>query len=482
MRMAGVAALAVALAVIGAAAVVYVAVRADLRGQVDAALRERAASLQIAAPDPGHDGDGARFGGGGPPDAFTGRRPEPPGYTSPLPDYGGPSGYVQYVSASGRVVQPADEAGQALIPPGAAGLALARSGEGNLLADTQYAGRHLRVLTIGEGPFGALQVVRPLTEVDTEMRRVLLLLLSVGAVGVIIAALLGAGVARAALAPVSRFTRRIERLTVSPDLHERLEVQGRDELSRLARSFNTTLDALERSVRAQRHLVADASHELRTPLASVRANVQILQDAERLSPADRESLRADIISELDELTALVGDVVELARGAGSDGELEELRLDEILHGALERTRRRAPGLRLAVEAEPTLVRGDPERVNRAITNLLDNARKWSPPEAPVEVTLRDGELTIRDHGPGFEPADLPHVFDRFYRADRARGMPGSGLGLAIVRQAVDAHGGSVSAANAPGGGALLRVRFGPVPEREPARSAMPLAATAPAGA
>jgi len=248
---------------------------------------------------------------------------------------------------------------------------------------------------------------------------------------------------------------------------------GKDELARLAASFNTTLEALERSVEAQRHLIADASHELRTPIASLRANVQVLEDAHRLPEHERASLRADIISELDELTALVGDVVELARGAKPDEALDDVRLDHVVTSLVERFERRAAnGTGFDVSVEPTLVRGEPDRISRAVSNLLDNARKWSPAGGRIEVELEDGTLSVRDHGPGFDAADLPHVFERFYRAEQARALPGSGLGLAIVRQAAEAHGGHVAAANAAGGGALLQVGFGPslpmAPEPEPA--------------
>jgi two-component system, OmpR family, sensor histidine kinase MprB len=260
---------------------------------------------------------------------------------------------------------------------------------------------------------------------------------------------------------VARFTRRTEELAADPDPSERIEVRGHDELARLARSFNSTLDALERSVEAQRGLVADASHELRTPVASLRANIQTLEDAERLPEADRAALRDDIIQELDELTALVADIVELARGAKPGEAIDDVRLDEIVAAVVERARARAGDqLEFSAVVEPTLVRGEPGRIQRAISNLVDNAIKWSPPGAAVELRLAGGELTVRDHGPGFADADLPHVFERFYRARDARGMPGSGLGLAIVRQAAEAHGGAASAANAPGGGALMRVSFG----------------------
>jgi two-component system, OmpR family, sensor histidine kinase MprB len=277
----------------------------------------------------------------------------------------------------------------------------------------------------------------------------------------VLAALLGALVARTALAPIARFTRRTETLRGNLDLSRRLEVSGRDELGRLAESFNGTLDALERSVQAQRHLVADASHELRTPISSLRANIQILGEADRLPAHEQASLREDIVEELDELTALVSDVVELARGAAAEGPADDVRLDELVHGAVQSARRRGD-VRFELEIEPTMVSGQADRISRAVSNLVDNARKWSPEGAAVEITLADGVLSVRDHGPGFSEEDLPFVFDRFYRADDARKLPGSGLGLAIVRQAAEACGGFAEARNAEGGGALLRVGFGVV--------------------
>jgi two-component system sensor histidine kinase MprB len=325
------------------------------------------------------------------------------------------------------------------------------------------ASTHLRVLTEAlPRSRGAVQVARPLTEVERALRDILIVLAVVAAAGVALAAALGGFVAHAALAPIRRFTRRTEEIAGSPDPVERIAVRGDDELARLARSFNATLDALERSVEAQRHLVADASHELRTPIASLRANIQTLEDANRLPEDERAALRADVIDELDELTALVGDVVELAHGAKPGRVLDDVRVDRIVRSLAERAAgRRAADVHMRLELEPTVVRGEPERVNRAISNLLDNAVKWSPTGGVIEIALRHGTLEVRDHGPGFAESDLPHVFERFYRADGARGMLGSGLGLAIVRQAAEAHGGWVEASNAPGGGALMRIRFTP---------------------
>lgn len=483
-RIAAVAGLAVALAVLVAAISLYVAVRSDLRGEVDKSLSQRADAfvgpasvggrgtpagsfgLPVASPPPGG------FYPGGEPPPHGGVYPhqsKPPsgggddGFPSsvePAP-LGGPSGYVQFVSPDGAVHVPAGQGSSTTIPLSAADRAIARSGKGRVLSDRTVKGTQLRVLTLGTGARGAVLVARPLTEVNNELSRLLLILAIVGGVGIALAAALGALVASAALAPIARFTRRTETLAGSLDASQRLPDDGRDELARLASSFNATLDALERSVAAQRNLVADASHELRTPIASLRANIQVLGDADRLPLADQANLRADIVGELDELTRLVGDVVELARGAEPKGEPHDVSLDEIVRGAVARSQRRSDTV-FDVSLQPTIVRGEAERIDRAVSNLLDNARKWGPPQEPVEVELRDGVLTVRDHGPGFDEADLPHVFERFYRADRARKLPGSGLGLAIVRQAAEAHGGWVEAENAPAGGAVVRVGFGAV--------------------
>jgi two-component system sensor histidine kinase MprB len=214
------------------------------------------------------------------------------------------------------------------------------------------------------------------------------------------------------------------------------------------------LEALERSQRAQRRLVADASHELRTPLTSLRTNLEVLA-RNGLGDADRDHLRRDLVAQLEELTGLVGDLVELARDEEPEPPPDEdVRLDALVAAAVARARRHAPHVGFRLDAEPVLVRGVPARLDRAVANLLDNAAKYS---ATVEVRLRGGELTVRDFGPGIAPEDRAQVFDRFYRAPEARGRPGSGLGLAIVRQVAESHGGTVSAEAAPGGGALLRL-------------------------
>jgi two-component system, OmpR family, sensor histidine kinase MprB len=452
-RIAAAAGIAVALVVVIAAVAIYLAVRAELRGEVDSSLRDRASALTMRGddrPPPGDvpDGDG-RAG-----------RPGGPFPILPREPFGGPEGVAQLVLPSGHAIRRPGSRESDVLPVDAHTRAVARSGSGEFLKDERVSGTHLRVLTRGVGSRGAIQVARPLDEVDRQLDRVLLVLLLVGAAGVAIGAALAAVVARTALAPIDRFTRRTEEIAGDPDPAHRIEVTSEDELGRLARSFNTTLDSLGRSVEAQRQLVADASHELRTPIASLRANIQTLEHAERLPAAELESLRADIVAELDELTALVADIVELARGAKPGESEDEVRLDEIVESVAHRARARANGIAIDVSTEPTVVRGEPDRIQRAVSNLVDNALKWSPGDGRVEIDLAGGSLSVRDHGPGFKEADLPYVFDRFYRADNARSLPGSGLGLAIVRQAAEAHGGEVQAGNAPGGGAVVRISFG----------------------
>jgi signal transduction histidine kinase len=275
--------------------------------------------------------------------------------------------------------------------------------------------------------------------------------------GLVLAAVLGWIVARTALRPVALLTGAAERVAITRDLALRIDVDRDDELGSLARSFNTMLDALERSAKAQRRLVADASHELRSPLTALRTNVEMLVRSDGLTPQDRAELSAAAIEGLEELTALVADVVELARDEEPAVLLEDVRFDRIVERAVARATSHWPAIEFETELEPAVVHGVHDRLFRAVANLLDNAGKYSEAGSTVRIALREGVLTVRDHGAGIAAEDLPYVFDRFYRAPRARSMPGSGLGLAIVRQVVDSHGGTVTAAAATGGGTLVRL-------------------------
>jgi two-component system sensor histidine kinase MprB len=217
------------------------------------------------------------------------------------------------------------------------------------------------------------------------------------------------------------------------------------------------MGALDASVHAQRQLVADASHELRTPVTSLRTNIEILQHAPGMDGAERERLLDDVVEQIGELTLLMNDLIDLARGEERRTDVEDVRLDVIVTEAVARAQRNSPATRLQANLDPVLLSGVAARLDRAVANLIDNAIKYSPPGEPVKIDLHGDELTVRDHGHGISAEDLPHVFDRFYRGAEARGRPGSGLGLAIVRQVVAQHGGTVTAQRAPGGGTLMRV-------------------------
>lgn len=444
-RIAVASAVAVALAVVVASALVYVIAREELRAPVDEALERRAA--EIAARPLGIA------------TASDGRS-----YLAVRPEFGEARGYVQLVRADGTVLVPPRQ--ETELPVTETVLELARGGtEGTSWSDVSVDGAHLRVLAFAYGPDAAVQVARPLSEVDASLERLGLFLLLIAVSGVGIAALLGLVVSGAALAPVRRLTRAAEHVSETRDLSERIEVTGRDELSRLASSFNTMLEALEESTRAQRQLVADASHELRTPLTSLRTNIEVLASDRALPAEERGRLLTDVVEQLGEMTTLISELIELARAEQQALEPEDVRLDLVTADAVERVRRNRPQVVFDAVLAESHVRGVPAAIERAIGNLLDNAAKWSPEGATVEVRVEDGAVTVRDHGPGIADEDLPYVFDRFYRARSARGMSGSGLGLAIVRQVAEAHGGSVAAERADGGGTrmTLRLQRAPIP-------------------
>ncbi|MHB1244592.1 MAG: sensor histidine kinase [Gaiellaceae bacterium] len=431
------AAAAVAVAVVVASAVTYALVRSELLGEVDETLRSRAATLprlDLHA-DPG-GGESLSI----PPERF-----------------GGVAVFTQLARADGEAITPANTPAELPVSDRAR-----RAARGEITApfyeEATVQGTHVRVLTIPlDEPGYALQVARSLEEVDRVLRRVSRWLIALALTGIAIAAGLGLLVARAVLAPVQRLTRTAEEVSETRDLSRRIEASGTDELSRLAATFNAMLGALEDSARAQRQLVSDASHELRTPLTSLRTNIEVLTREDALPPGDRELLLRDVTEQLTEMTALIAELVELARGDQAPAEPEDVRLDLVTADAIERTRRNRPGAEFLAELEESPIRGVPATIERAVSNLLDNAAKWSPPGSEVHVSVRAGEVVVRDHGPGIDEDDLPYVFDRFYRAPAARGLPGSGLGLAIVRQVAEAHGGTVTAERAEGGGTRMRL-------------------------
>ena len=449
---------AVAAVTLAVTAVAFLVLRSDLQDQVKQELGEQSAVVYREA---GH---------------YHGHIPS--GWVPPHSDrFGVSTPYMQVVTAGGAVWAPSGGAG--LLSATAAADQVAGGRRAAYYAGATLDGVHAMVFTTPLAPGLALQLAAPLETVDDEVTSVGTTLALLSVIGVGLAALAGWAVARAGLAPVGRLAAVAEQVTATGDPARRVEVDRADELGRLAASFNTMLGALQRSLTAQRQLVSDASHELRTPLTSLRINAELLaaepgpDGKPALSGQERREVLDRVVAQVAELGQLVASLTELARDESQARPTGDVRLDEVIQAGLTGARRDWPRTRFLAELEPCVLAGHAEGLQVAIRNLLDNAAKFGPPGAQVEVSLRAGEIAVRDHGPGIAAADLPHVFDRFYRAPSARGVPGSGLGLSIVRQVAERHGGTVRAEDAPGGGTLIRLRL-------PAR-AVTSPAAAPAG-
>ncbi len=404
-------ALAIAVTVAGASLAVWIVAKHELYAQLDQTLAVQAAG-----------GDHGPFGGGA-------------------------SNRTVTVHADG------DRTGQLAIPVTARALAVAKGTADGYFTNTTIQKTRWREIVAplsGPGGGGAVISVYPLAPTAHSLARIRFWILFVGAIGIAIATGLAALVATAALRPVRRLTTAAENVAATGDLTERVAVTGSDELGRLARRFNSMLAALEESVGRQRRLVADASHELRTPLTSTRTNIDLLREG-RLPEDEARRALDDAATELAALTTLVSDLVELARGEERKLRVEEVQLDDLVGGAVERAKSRAPEATFVTSLTPTVVRADPVLLERAVLNLLDNAVKYSPPGAPIEVTVREGEVIVADHGPGVAEEDVGRIFDRFYRSAGARSKPGAGLGLAIVREAARAHGGDATVESSASG-------------------------------
>jgi two-component system, OmpR family, sensor histidine kinase MprB len=445
---------AVAIAVCAAAAGSYVAVRNELRGQVDDRLEALANGI-------GHLPPVAGVATG---EVIRSRLRELPADVAPAPLGGDGATFVQRISPSGAPSELLRA--ESPLPVTPADREIAISGEGRELVDREVGGDQVRVITAPLEGGGAIQFATSLEGVDDVLHRLRLVLILVIASGIALAAFLAWVLSRTVIAPITQLTQAAEHISQTQDLSRRIDAPGEDEVGRLARRFNAMLEtiassqaALARSVSAQRQLVADASHELRTPVASLRTDIESLLEHPELAPDERQRTLAETEARIEELTSLINDVIELGRGDEPDGRVEDVRLDEIVAGCVARMRRLAPERMIELRTEPTLVEGRPDRLGRAINNLLDNADKYSPPSEPIEVTVDNGEVRVRDRGPGIPPAEREHVFDRFYRGAGSRREPGSGLGLAIVRQVAESHGGEVSVAAPAGGGAEFRLRL-----------------------
>jgi two-component system sensor histidine kinase MprB len=452
-RLALVAAAAVAVAIVLVAGVSYLVMRGQLRGQVDDALRAQATLVQ--------QGNLRAIGNDYLPSA--------------PPSAGGPAQYAQIVAADGTPLGP--HIGDVTLPVDPGTMAVASGRSGMRLADIYVGGSHLREISVpaallvnGQPQTVAVQLARPLDPTDHTLAHLRLILFLLCAGGIALAAILGRLAARRVIAPLAEVAQTAQHIGETDDLSTRLKIHADDEVGQLAARFNAMMERLEasrseldESVRAQRQLVADASHELRTPVTSLRTNIEVLLQGGELSDEDRHRLLTDVVEQSEELTALVNDLIELARGDQPFGAAEDVRLDRIVAESVGRARRNAPGIEFVTQLEPAALEGVGERLGRAVNNLLDNATRYSPAGAKVEVVVDSSGVCVRDHGPGIDPVDLPHVFDRFFRGANTRGQQGSGLGLAIVRQVAEQHGGTVSASNAPDGGAVFRLSLPTIP-------------------
>jgi len=432
-------ALSVAVAVVVVSLAAYFAASDRLLGQVNQSLHNRAGAIENGRGLPRPDGSG-----------------ELEGVPRPRDPFGQTDTFFQVINSGGNVVA-APSGQQGKIPVSDQDIAVASGTHGAYMRDVTSGDLHMRVLTSPGQPGEAVQIARSLNEVDASLSDLRNILFAVSGGGVLLAAIVGLIVAQRSLRPVAKLTAAAEHVAETQNLEARIEVRRNDEIGRLATSFNEMLQALHESRLQQRQLVTDASHELRTPLTSLRTNIEVLARAGDLTDVERRELLRDVTFELEELTKVVTELVELASDARTEAQAhEDVRLDQLAASIVERFSRRS-GLNIELRAQPTLVVGNYGLLERAAGNLLDNACKWSPPGGTVEVTVADGVLSVRDYGPGISDVDRPHVFDRFYRADAARAKPGSGLGLAIVKQIVEAHDGAVTIEAAPGGGTIASI-------------------------
>jgi two-component system sensor histidine kinase MprB len=380
--------------------------------------------------------------------------------------------------AGGVVVEAVDAQGRVLRTPGNAPDLLVEKGDLQAAGATGETVRRTGVATDGvrfvvvvvplPGTGHALLVGRPLAPVMAILEVQRLVLLVISGAGVLAAGVVGVLVGRSGLRPMRQLTEAVEHVTATQDLQPVSVPYARGDLAVLAGSFNLMLASLTKARNRQARLVADAGHELRTPLTSLRTNVDLLgADVRRdiLSAEEKDAVLGDVQGQLGELNDMIGDLVHVAR---DDGALELAPVDvrDVVESSLERVRRRAHGATFDVALDPLFVVANPDSLGRAVTNLLDNAVKWSPPGGTIRVRLEGNRLRVSDAGPGIPEADLPYVFDRFFRGESARRTKGTGLGLSIVAKTMDEMGGTAEAGRSAEGGAELTLRLPGVTSRE----------------
>lgn len=418
-----------AACVTGAALVVHAAEESDLRRQVDVDLTTRAERIAADLLSTGNPDDALR------------------------PSFGDAVAYAQVVSVTGDTVP---------LAPGSPSLtvteqteAVAAGSQSRFFEESIVDDVHLRVLTIPLQSGTALQVARPMEELDIHLLRMSSILGAMVVSGIGLAFLLGRLVANAALAPVVRLTSTAEMVADTGDPSHRISIDGQFELERLASAFNEMLAALESSSLAQRRLVADASHELQTPLTSLKTDIEVMAQSDRLTQRQRRQVADELVEQIDEISLVISNLVDLARETPTDH--QDVDLDQVVSDGVAWAHRMHPQVDFSLDVDQVETRGDPDAIRQLVRNLLDNAARWNTNGHPVEVRLTNRDLVVRDHGPGIAPDDLPHLFERFYRAEKARGSRGAGLGLAIVDKVARDHDWNVRAGNHPRGGAQFVV-------------------------
>jgi two-component system sensor histidine kinase MprB len=382
--------------------------------------------------------------------------------------------HIYLIFANGRVVAAPDSTAKWVRPVTQQELDVANGVRSESIRTISPGGQTSRAVTVNAGDGTALMFVQSTESIERTLDRLGFVLLLVGIGGIVSAAIIGLAVARSALIPVRRLSAAAEHIARTDELKP-IEVTGDDEIASLASSFNDMVASLAASRERQMRLVADAGHELRTPLTSLRTNLELLAQADRrggLTPEQRQEIFVDATAQVEELSTLVGDLVELARDEPVERAPEPLDFSDIVTRAVDRVRRRGLGLTFDVSLDPWWVMGERQILERAVTNLLDNAAKWSPPHGTIVAGLHDGVLDVADEGPGIKESDLPMIFERFYRAPDARTMPGSGLGLSIVKQAVERHGGWIMVANCQPHGARFTMALPGRPEHHAADHAL----------
>ena len=432
-RIAFVVAASTAVAVLVIAGVMLFAARRQARNTLDDTLEERAAAVEV-------------FGRGIIPSRGRGERP----FGRFIPD----DVLVQIIDRNGDII----EANVDPIPVSDDDIGVANDRTPRHWQDVEVEGVNLRVLTVSAPNRNAVMLARPLTEIDASIARLRDTMAVVAILGVSAAGLTGFLVAGRAIRPVRRLTVAASTVAETQDLDQPIDIERDDELGELASSFNAMLEALDISRQQQHRLVTDASHELRTPLTSLRTNVELMSRVDDLDPELRRQAMDDVLFELDELTALVSELVDLATDRHEMGDAEDVDLAVVVDTAVQRHRRRTE-CEIRADLQPSLVSVVPSLAERAASNLIDNALKWSPAGAVIDVTVRDGELLVRDRGPGIPTDEWEAVFERFYRTAEARSAPGSGLGLSIVRQVAESFGGSAEVVPTDGEGTTVALRF-----------------------